>query len=110
MRYRIEVSGLIIVKALDACPYLESAAPERPVAPDARWPFSRSTTLPAPRFARCIAMLTPFTPPPITTTSAVLPAMITSRSLWLLRLRLGRRTVAIIRSGLLGTQPGGRIR
>ena len=28
MRYRIEVSSLIIVKALDTCPYLETAVPD----------------------------------------------------------------------------------
>ncbi len=28
MRYRIEVSGLIIVKALDTCPYMESEVPD----------------------------------------------------------------------------------
>src|SRR5436309_5158609 len=46
-------------------------AVDRPVGPEARAPFSRSTTRPAFPSARWKAMLAPLQPPPITTTAAV---------------------------------------
>src|SRR5687767_14966636 len=44
---------------------------ERPEAPLARAPFSRSVTRFTPAEASANAMLVPMTPPPMTTTSAV---------------------------------------
>src|ERR1700687_3020379 len=49
---------------------MRTSALERPEAPLASAPFSTSTTR-TPRPASACAMLTPLTPPPITTTSAV---------------------------------------
>src|SRR4029434_2902381 len=50
---------------------MRTSALERPEAPRASAAFSQSTPRGTPRAASAYAMLTPFTPPPTTTTSAV---------------------------------------
>src|SRR5437016_230004 len=50
---------------------MRMSALERPEAPLARAACSQSTTRPTPRAASAYAMLTPLTPPPTMTTSAV---------------------------------------
>src|SRR5262245_64420191 len=50
---------------------MRTSALEKPEAPLASAAFSQSTTRGTPRAASAYAMLTPLTPPPTTTTSAV---------------------------------------
>ena len=59
MRYRIEVSGLIIVKPLDACPYLESEVPTFAQLSDSRSGVRRPrpSTKPVPELADGLSRL-----------------------------------------------------